>query len=99
MKELIDLFETTLAVVVNGPFVNRVTLDPGTSDSITDCHISRARGCLSSGRSVSRGAPNFTEFSAVYLKQYCQDDKSKQVLLERSYKKALFIVSLSVRKA
>lgn len=58
-----------LAKVVKGPLVNTVTLDPKSSDRIMDFHTSNANCCLSSGWLVSRGAPKFTEFSAVYLNQ------------------------------
>ena len=55
------------AKFVNGPLVNTVTLALGFSDFTIDFQTSKADGCLSSGLPVSLGAPNFTEFSAVYL--------------------------------
>lgn len=65
--ELMFLIDTTFAKLVNGPLVNTVTLDPGFNVCNIDSQISIACGCLSSGWSVSLGAPNFLEFSAVYL--------------------------------
>jgi hypothetical protein len=62
------LTDTIFAKLVKGPLVNTVILDPaGFSVCNIDSQISIARGCLSSGWSVSLGAPNLTEFSAVYL--------------------------------
>lgn len=63
------LEEIILAKLVRGPLANMVILDPGSRVCAMESQISNARGCLSSGCSVSRGAPYFTEFSAVYLEQ------------------------------
>jgi len=71
----------SFAILVNGPFAKIVIFNPGSSDFTTDSNTSNARGCLSSGWSVFRGAPNFTEFSAVYL-----------VLLYGSYIRNILIV-------
>jgi hypothetical protein len=56
-----------LAKPVRGPFVRKDIFSPGFSFCAMDSHTSNAKGCLSSGTSVSLGAPYFTEFSAVYL--------------------------------
>lgn len=58
-----------LAKLVRGPFVSTVILSLGRTDFDMVCQTSRAKACLNAGQSVSLGAPNFTEFSAVYLKK------------------------------
>lgn len=55
------------AKLVKGPFVKIVIFSPLPTDFDIFPQTSRAKGCLSSGWSVSLGAPNWTEFCAVYL--------------------------------
>lgn len=65
--ELEFFSERMLAKLVSGPLVKIVIFCPGSMVFTVECQTSNANGCLSSGWSVSLGAPKFTEFSAVYL--------------------------------
>ena len=71
------------AKVVNGPLVKMVILDPRSIDYTINFQTSSASGCLRCGKSVVRGAPNSTEYFAVYLQK--QHGSKKEGECQQSY--------------